>query len=129
MRCMGAKRGRAVISRAWQMLAEIVRAKNVSRVETKSKGRTEIHIETHETVVVRPFGRTHLAWCRACGIEVSALTPEAAAVVAGTTPREIYRRIESGLLHAVEFGDGATLVCSNMGLTPQNQSLDGPGDS
>lgn len=39
--------------------------------------------------------------------------PEHAAAVSRTTPRDIYRRVESGELHFVETRDGELLICGN----------------
>ena len=82
----------------------------------KTKTKTAIRIETHETIVIRSASRFPIAWCAACGVEARVLTPDQAATVTQTTLREIYRRIEGGLLHAIETNDGATLVCCNVGL-------------
>jgi hypothetical protein len=101
----------------WRMISETVGTKNISGPTTKTRTRTEIHIETREAFVVRSFRPPCIAGCEACGIEVRVLTPEAAALVAETTPREIYRRIEGRSLHAVETRDGATLICCNVGMT------------
>lgn len=111
MRRMRAKRGRAAICRAWQMIAETARAKNALGSTTTTKTRTEIHIETREVFVVRSLSQPCIAWCEACGVEVRIVTPEQAAARAHTTPREIYRRIEDGSQHTVETSDGTTFLC------------------
>ena len=98
------------------MISETSKAKNISVTTTKTKSRTEIHIETREAFVIRSLNQTCIAWCEACGIEVRVLTPDAAAVVAATTPKEVYRRIECGLLHSVDAGKGNTLVCCNLSI-------------
>ncbi|MGH9901185.1 MAG: hypothetical protein ACRD68_05015 [Pyrinomonadaceae bacterium] len=78
-----------------------------------SKRRTVITVETRRLTVVRA-GRCPpvLAWCERCGGRVRMVTPEQAAALAGTRPRAIYRRVESGDLHFVETGAGALLICS-----------------
>jgi hypothetical protein len=40
------------------------------------------------------------------------VTPESAAEMLTTTPRAIYRQVESGDLHFVEAGGGELLICS-----------------
>jgi hypothetical protein len=117
MRYMGIKGGRAAICRLWRMISETAGAKNISGPTTRTRTRTEIHIETREIFVSRSLSQPCIAWCEACGVEVRVLTPEVAASVAETTPREIYRRIEDGSLHAVETSDGTTLICCNSGPT------------
>lgn len=76
------------------------------------KRTTVITIEMHRLTVVRPRRPSVLAWCERCGRQVRMVTPEQAAALAGTRPRAIYRRVESGDLHFVETGAGALLICS-----------------
>ena len=90
----------------------------------KTKTKTVIRIETHETIVIRSASRFPFVWCATCGIEARVLTPDQAATVTQTAPREIYRRIEGGLLHAIETNDGATLICCNEGLKQSTADWD-----
>lgn len=74
--------------------------------------RTVTTIETHQVVVVkRPVGAA-LARCPACLKEVEMVHMEEAALLAGVSLRDIYRRIGAGRVHLVETADGA-LVCTN----------------
>ena len=75
------------------------------------KRRTVITIESHRLTVVRSRRPIEM-WCKRCGKEVPMLTPEAAAALAGVSPRAIYRRVESSELHIIETGTGALLICS-----------------
>lgn len=70
-----------------------------------------ITIETHRQIWVRSQRKTCVAWCGACRVETLMLMPEQAAILYGTTQREIFRQIESGELHFVEMKNGALFVC------------------
>ena len=74
--------------------------------------RTVITIETHRLTVVRSATDQSLPGANVAVAEVRMVTPEQAAALAGTRPRAIYRRIESGDLHFVETGAGTLLICS-----------------
>lgn len=74
--------------------------------------RTIITIEKHRLTVVRSRRPSVVAWCERCGEEVRMVTPEQAATLAGTLPRAIYRRVESGDVHFVETRVGTLLICS-----------------
>jgi hypothetical protein len=93
------------------MIAETAGAKNDLGSTTRTRTRTEIHIETREVFVIRSMSQPCIAWCEACGVEVRIVTPEQAAARAQTTQREIYRRIEDGSQHTVETSDGTTFLC------------------
>ncbi len=71
---------------------------------------TEFSVETEETVVIR-LPATARVWCGQCGSMVLAARPETAAVEKRLSPREIYRRVESGAVHFQESADGRLLVC------------------
>ena len=71
---------------------------------------TEVIIERDELLVVRrPRGRVP-GWCEACG-ETEFVTPETAALLAGSNTRTVYRLVESGLIHFLETPEGFLLVC------------------
>ncbi|MCM3871929.1 MAG: hypothetical protein ND895_14695 [Pyrinomonadaceae bacterium] len=74
--------------------------------------RTVITIEKHRWTVVRSCRPSVVAWCERCGGHVRMVTPDQAAELAGTKPRAIYRRVESGDLHFVETGAGTLLICA-----------------
>lgn len=71
-----------------------------------------ITIETRRQIWIRSHRKTCVAWCAACGSETLLLPPEQAAILSGTTQREIFRQIESGKLHFIEALEGALLICS-----------------
>jgi hypothetical protein len=73
------------------------------------KKRTRITVVTRQTVVARAL-RVH---CPECGAEVPIVTPESAAGVLQTTPRETHGLIAPGDLHAVEAGASGNLICCN----------------
>ncbi len=75
------------------------------------KRRIVITIEAHRLTIVRARRPVEM-WCERCGKDVPILTPEAAAALAGVSPRAIYRRVESGELHIIETGTKALLICS-----------------
>jgi hypothetical protein len=73
--------------------------------------RTEIIIEA-ERLLVRSKRPSVGAWCAACGVRVSILTPTEVAQlqVPITTTRHIYRRIEAGEFHGIEAPDGEVFL-------------------
>jgi len=73
------------------------------------KKRTRITVITRQTVVARAV-RVH---CPECGAEVPLVTPESAAGVLQTTPREIHGLLASGDLHVVAESKGVGLICGN----------------
>jgi hypothetical protein len=83
----------------------------------RTKTKTEITIETRQRVTLR--GRSQRAvpyraiWCDECAATVGMYFPEHAAVLIGTTSREIYRRVERGEFHFVETPEGELFVCRN----------------
>lgn len=78
---------------------------------------TEFTVETEETVVIRRPATVRV-WCGKCGSTVLAARPETAAATKRISPREIYRRVESGAVHFRESADGRLLVCLDS-LIPQ----------
>ena len=74
--------------------------------------RVEITVEREVLTVSYPAGASLTARCALCATEVLLLSAEAAAVAARTSPREIYRRLESGNLHFQELPTGKIYICS-----------------
>ena len=72
------------------------------------KNRSEVMFEVEETIVVRENAPT-LLFCGPCGRDVPMLTPQAAGMMAGLTEREIFRFVESDLVHFIECG--RVLIC------------------
>ena len=77
-----------------------------------TKSRLEITVERHQRVVIRKRHPTRVAWCEGCASFAPMLTPDEAAALAGTTARDIYRRVEAGELHFHETEGGRVLVCA-----------------
>jgi len=81
----------------------------------KRRRRTEITVETNLLVIRRGTHRAPVC-CAVCPLPVPLVTPEEAAVLAGTSTRTIYRWVESEQLHYVETPEGPLgklLVCPN----------------
>lgn len=70
----------------------------------------ELTAEQTETFLVRRR-QIIIARCKICESEAKMLSPESAASVAGTTPRTIYRLIETNQVHFIENSHGQMLVC------------------
>jgi hypothetical protein len=76
-----------------------------------TRKRTIVRVETRSLSVIRPVRAAVNFWCGQCAAVVPTVTPEHAARISGSTPREVYRLIESGRLHFTETTDGQLLVC------------------
>ena len=84
-----------------------------AQIAMKQPRRTEITVEYNQVVVIRrPEGLVE-AWCDRCAERVNMITTEAAAVLANSDTRAIYRRIEAGAIHFAETPEGMALVCLN----------------
>jgi hypothetical protein len=77
----------------------------------KSTRRIEISLEREEIAIHRR-GRPITRHCEKCGTRVVMLPMEPAAVLARTSVRVLYRRLEEGKLHFFESPDGTTFVCA-----------------
>jgi hypothetical protein len=53
------------------------------------------------------------AWCTQCGHDTRLMPPEDVALLTGVSAREIYRRVEVGVIHFTELAKGGLLVCLN----------------
>ena len=76
----------------------------------RKKKQTEITLERRERLVVRQRG-TFPAWCAVCERSMVFISVDASAAIAGSTVREIFRRIEAGDLHFLETLTGQIFVC------------------
>jgi len=88
--------------------------KALERTEGKNVAagkRTIVKVETHSFSVIHPAGSSVDVWCEQCADVAPMVTPEHAAQLCNTTPRAIYRRIETGELHFTEIAGGDLLVC------------------
>jgi len=77
----------------------------------RAKQKTVIRVETHNLSVIRPIHSSVNYWCERCQAIVEMVTPEYAAVIANTNPREIYRGIEMCQFHFVETQEGEVFIC------------------
>jgi hypothetical protein len=73
------------------------------------KQRAEITFETEETVILREGSKVSIDDCPRCGHGVLMGTPQAAAFLSGVSEREIFRWLESDLLHFTE--EGRVMIC------------------
>ena len=78
----------------------------------RAKTKIEITVERRQRTTIR-LRHHRLAWCERCAAQVCMLAPSEAAVLAHTTARHIFRRVEAGELHFLETADGELLVCCN----------------
>jgi hypothetical protein len=78
-----------------------------------TKRRTEITVETNQVTVIYRPKRFVRAWCEGCDAEVSMVTAEQAALIAGISLRAICRSVEAGALHFVEIADRVLFICPN----------------
>lgn len=76
------------------------------------KRHIEITVFAEQTVIIRPLNLPQPGWCEACAAQVSLITPESAASLAGVTVRTIFQQVEAGQIHFVEVPDGRLLVCA-----------------
>lgn len=75
--------------------------------------KTRVTVETHQLLVVRRGNRIIEDWCTQCGRQVSMVTADEAAALAGVSLRTICRRVEAGKLHFKETGEGLLFICLN----------------
>jgi hypothetical protein len=71
----------------------------------------EITIERDEVLVIRSPATEQTAWCSRCGKNVSMVTPDQAALIAGASWRQVSSWVESASVHFVETPDGLLLIC------------------
>ena len=83
--------------------------------------RTEVTIQTRETIVLHAADPSARAWCGQCRAERVFLLPEHAARLTGVSVRTIFKAIEDERVHYLETRDGLTRICSESILkTPRN---------
>ena len=73
--------------------------------------RTEITIETDRILVLSKHKVSIVSWCRECRQQIKMVTVDEAAIIAGVSPRAIYRRVEAQAVHFLERADGLLLIC------------------
>ena len=82
-------------------------------------------LETDQVTVIHlPRGLVR-AWCEGCAEEVSMVTAEQAAAIAGTSLRAICRCVEADALHFIEIADRVLFICPNAlnALTANNHFM------
>src|SRR5882762_8696873 len=85
--------------------------------------RTEITVETTETVAMRPCGSLIRGWCAQCAEQAGMIRLEEAAL-AGMYLQAICRHAGTDRLHLVEIADGLTLLCLNSLLNSLSKEND-----
>lgn len=75
------------------------------------KKRTEITVEIERALIISKPNAAVYAWCQQCDRQVGMISPEAAAALAGTSVREIFRQVEAGRLHFRETPEGQMQIC------------------
>jgi hypothetical protein len=83
------------------------------------KRRTEITIETDHQLIIRKRVGIRSAQCGTCNKQVTMITADVAAKLAGLSSRALYRLIEADRIHFIELHDGSSLIC----LSSLNQLL------
>src|SRR6476619_1461376 len=75
-----------------------------SRLRTRNlmKQKTEVTFEQRDTVVLKQSSSHMTADCPLCKTTVELLTPEILAALTGSTEREIFRLLETRMIHFVE---------------------------
>jgi hypothetical protein len=86
-----------------------------------NKTRTQITIQTRQTIVVRPLRDSFPAWCEQCLDVVLAITPESTISLLQMPVGTLYELLASGKLHAVEIGARPPLICCNSLSTGSTQ--------
>src|SRR5450432_2108388 len=92
------------------------KTKPTKSMDMKNKTRTVVTLETFQRTVVRQQRYPIFAVCSFCGTETSMFSPIEFARLTGSTPRQIYRRIEDGTFHFIEETDGGLLICGNSAI-------------
>lgn len=80
-----------------------MRVKRIKTVTMQTRQVTTVRWRSHRPVVL----------CKQCAGEAHMVTPGEAAVLAQTTARHIFRRVEAGEVHFLETADGELLICCN----------------
>jgi hypothetical protein len=89
---------------------------------------TRITIETGSLLLLR--GRSSMsAWCPRCAAEVEMVALENACVVSNLEPPALEKWLNTGELHQLQSGNGATLTCLNSLLALVQKTSTWPGQS
>ena len=69
-----------------------------------------------------PQAELRISWCDDCARNVSWLTPDQFVALNGLSLRELFRRIEAGVVHFSESSNGSLLICPDS--TNSNTEID-----
>lgn len=72
---------------------------------------TAVDIRTERLFILRSRGATVERWCDRCAAAVRMIALDEAALLGGTSERELARRVEEGALHFAESDSGRLLIC------------------
>lgn len=89
----------------------------------KTKRRTEITIETHESLVLRSSRRLIGVQCTECANQSWLVSPEEAAAFAGVNLRTIFQWVEAHHVHLIRTPAGLVLVCLNSFPDKENKNV------
>ncbi len=88
--------------------------------------RAEITVETEQIVIFNRAGQRKNFWCPNCAATVPMLTPEKAALLIGSSMRDVCRQVEAGQWHFCETADGRLFICLNSLTSYQNSQQGEP---
>ena len=80
---------------------------------SKRRVKGKATLQKERILIVRPATEPVLQHCPRCEARVPMVIPEEAARRWGVSPRVIYRWMDAGRLHFVEYPHGDVLVCLN----------------
>src|SRR5690242_12424461 len=83
-----------------------------ARERMRTIKRTEITVETRQTVVIRRRGALIQSWCPRCS-EPAGLVHLEAVTLAGVSLQAIRRHVDADRLHLVEVADDLYYICLN----------------
>lgn len=89
----------------------------------KTITRTEITVETTETVAMKTRGWLIQSWCARCSEQAGMIRLEEAAL-AGMSLQAICRHAGDDRLHLLEVADGLSLLCLNSILNSLSKEKD-----
>jgi hypothetical protein len=75
--------------------------------------KSRVTIRTEEALILRTNRRQIRISCQQCQSETSIITLEEAMAFADTSAREIYRWVETGMVHYTEDRDGSLRLCAD----------------
>jgi hypothetical protein len=87
----------------------------------RTSRRTRIVVETERLLIVRSGRGESMQWCEACGEVVRMVRLDEAALVTGSSQRDLVHRLDAGSLHFVELSRGVLLICLSS-LLPEERT-------